>query len=105
VGLLIKGMSLEIKNINVSRHDIYDYVLGSSDYDPVEKCIDPTLYETYSDFILKIDDQEYLYQDEDYIYFYKEMFKLKRKAVNMRTSEILRLCEEIEEIAPSIVKL
>jgi len=46
-----------------------------------------------------------LYQDEDYIYFYKEMFKLKRKAVNMRTSEILRLCEEIEEIAPSIVKL
>lgn len=98
-------MSLEIKNINVSRHDIYDYVLGISDYDPVEKCIDPTLYETYSDFILKIDDQEYLYQDEDYIYFYKEMFKLKRKSINMKTSEILRLCEEIEEISPSVVKL
>ena len=33
------------------------------------------------------------------------MFKLKTKALNMQTSEILRLCEEIEEIAPKMVNL
>lgn len=104
MGFFIK-MSLEIKNIHVSRHDIFDYVIRNSDYDPVEKCIDPTLYETYSDFILKIDGQEYLYQDVEYKKFYNEMFRLRRKALDMHTSEILRLCEEIEEIAPKTVQL
>ena len=98
-------MSGEIMNINVSRHDIFDYVIRNSDYDPIEKCIDPTLYETYSDFILKIDGQDYIYQDEEYNKFYNEMFRLRRKALDMHTSEILRLCEEIEEIAPKMVQL
>ena len=55
-------MSQEIMNINVDRHDIFDYVVGNATYDPIEKCIDPTLYETYGDFILKISGQEYIYQ-------------------------------------------
>jgi len=55
--------------------------------------------------ILHIQDQEYIYQEEDYCWFYKEMFKLKIKALDMHTSEILRLCEEIEEIAPKTVNL
>ena len=92
-------------HINVSRHDIFDYVIGEACYDPIEKCIDPTLYETYCDYIVKIDDQDYIYQDEDYRWFYKEMLKLKYKSEKMHTSEILRLCEEIEEIAPKTVNL
>ena len=98
-------MSQEIMNIKVDRHDIFDYVVGNATYDPIEKCIDPTLYETYGDFILKISGQEYIYQLEDYQRFYNEMFKLKTKALNMHTSEILRLREEIEEIAPKMVSL
>ena len=98
-------MNEEIFHINVSRHDIFDYVVSNSVYDPVEKCIDATIYETYIDHIFNIRDQEYVDQDRDYIYFYKELFKLKAKASDMHTSEILRLCEEIEEIAPKTVKL
>lgn len=98
-------MGEEIFHINVSRNDIFDYVLSNSVYDPVEKCIDATIYETYVDHIFNIRDQEYVYQDRDYIYFYKELFKLKAKACDMHTSEIIRLCEEIEEIAPKTIKL
>jgi len=98
-------MSQEIMNVNVCRHDIFDYVVGNATYDPIEKCIDPTLYETYGEYILHIENQEYIYQNEDYRWFYKEMFKLKIKALDMHTSEILRLCEEIEEIAPKTVNL
>lgn len=92
-------------NVNVSRHDIFDYVVGHATYDPIEKCIDPTIYETYGEYILHIETQEYIHQNEDYCWFYKEMLKLKIKAVDMHTSEILRLCEEIEEIAPKTVNL
>jgi|TARA_R110000772_G_scaffold185671_2_gene296841 hypothetical protein len=98
-------MNDEIFHINVSRHDIFDYVVSNSTYDPVEKCIDATIYETYVDHIFNIRDQEYVPQDRDYISFYKELFKLRAKASDMQTSEILRLCEEIEEISPKTIKL
>lgn len=100
-------MSLEIKNISVRREDIFDYVVKNSTFDPIEKCIDPSIYETYSDFILQLgpNGQEYIYQDEDYIYFHEELEKLRSKSLDMSGAEIMRLCEELEEIAPKTVKL
>ena len=100
-------MSEEIINIIVNRSDIFNYVVGNASYDPIEKCIDPTLYETYSDFILRNDgdQREYLYQDKTYEYFYKEMTKLKKMSSKMSKSEITRICEELEEVAPKTISL
>lgn len=100
-------MSQEIINISVSKSDIFNYVVGNASYDPIEKCIDPTLYETYSDFILHHDgdQQEYIYQDREYQYFYKEMSKLKKLSQDMSKSEIIRLCVELEEVAPKTISL
>jgi hypothetical protein len=100
-------MSQEIVNILLKKSDIFNYVVGNSSYDPIERCIDPTLYETYSNFILRHDgdQQEYLYQDVEYEYFFKEMTKLKKTAPKMESPEILRICEELEGIAPKTINL
>jgi len=100
-------MSQEIVNISVSKSDIFNYVVGKASYDPIEKCIDPTVYETYSDFILchDGDQQEYIYQNKDYEYFYKEMTKLKKLSKDMSGGEIARICEELEEVAPKTINL
>jgi len=92
-------------NIAIKERDILDYVSRSSCYDPVEKCIDPSLYETYDTFILRMKDQEYIYQDKDYSTFYNEVIKLKKNYIQMHPSEVRRLVEEIKEIAPKTVKL
>ncbi len=100
-------MSEEVINISVNKSDIFNYVVGNASYDPIEKCIDPTLYETYSDFILRNDgdQKEYIYQDKDYEYFYKEMTKLKKLSKDMSKGEIIRICEELQEVAPKIISL
>lgn len=97
--------SQEIKNIKVDRDDIFKWVVSQSCFDPVEKCIDTTVYETFGDHIRNVRTNEYIDQKSDYIKFYREMFKLKRLAPNMSGLEIKKLCEELEEIAPTIVYL
>jgi hypothetical protein len=106
-GAVTFNMSQEIVNILLKKSDIFNYVVGNSSYDPIEQCIDPTLYETYSNFILRHDGdrQEYLYQDVEYEYFFKEMTKLKKTAPKMESPEILRICEELEGIAPKTINL
>jgi len=100
-------MSQEIINISVNKADIFNYVIGKTSYDPIEKCIDPTIYETYDDFILRNDGdkQEYIYQNKDYKYFYQEMTKLKKLCKDMSGGEIMRVCEELEQISPKTINL
>ena len=98
-------MSHEIVHVKIDSGDIFDYVVINCDYDPIERCIDTTIYETYPSYIFNIRDQENVEQGEDYKWFYKELVKLKVKSIDMHTSEILRLCEEIAEISPKTIKL
>ena len=97
--------SQEIKNIKVNRDDIFKWVVSQSCFDPVEKCIDTTVYETFGDHIRNVRTNEYIEQEDDYARFYREMFKLKRLSPDMSGAEIERLCEELEEIAPTVVYL
>jgi len=86
--------------IKVSRYDIFDYVVGNSIFDPIEKCIDPTKYEVYDTFIYDVKSKKDLIQGDKYCRFEKEMALLKKNARSMQPNEIDRLCEELEEIAP-----
>tara|TARA_R110002020_G_scaffold10894_3_gene41441 strand:- start:2696 stop:3007 length:312 start_codon:yes stop_codon:yes gene_type:complete len=86
--------------IKVSRYDIFDYVVGNSIFDPIEKCIDPTKYEVYDTFIYDVEGKKDLIQGDKYCRFEKEMAFLKKNARSMQPNEIDRLCEELEEIAP-----
>lgn len=95
----------EIKNIKVNRNDIFNYVVGNSCYDPIEKCIDCKSYEVFDEFIYNNETKETIEQDEEFNIFSKQVSMLRSKSKDMSGDEILRICEELEEIAPKTIKL
>ena len=95
----------EIKNISVNKDDIFNYVVGNSSYDPIEKCIDCKSYEVFDEFIYNNVTKETIEQDEDFVVFSRQVSQLRVKAQNMSGDEISRICEELEEIAPKTIKL
>ena len=52
--------------IKVSRYDIFDYVVGNSTFDPIEKCIDPLRYEVFDTFIFDSKERKNIDQDEEF---------------------------------------
>ena len=99
------------QEVSINRNDIFNYVVGKSSFDPIEHCIDPTQYEVQEEFIYDHEERKLIRQDEDFIYFNKELDKLRELVRGRDTShqigraEIIRICKELEEIAPKIVKL
>jgi len=96
---------VEIHNIKVSSDDIFRYVVGMSFYDPIEKCIDPDIYEIFDEFVYNNKTKETIQQGEDFVSFSKQVSLLKSKAKEMKYDEIIRLCEELEEISPKYIQL
>ena len=95
--------------IKVNRNDIFNYVVGKTQFDPIEHCIDPTRYEVQQDFIYDFDQRLRIEQAKDFIFFNKEVYKLREIIQNPDTkisrAEIIKICEELMEIAPKTVKL
>jgi hypothetical protein len=91
--------------IKVSRYDIFDYVVGNSTFDPIEKCIDPIRYEVFDTFIFDSKDKKNIEQDKEFCEFEWEVSKLRNRARKMDKLEIDRICEELEEIAPTFLNL
>jgi len=95
----------EIKNIKIKVEDIFAYVTNMSQYDPIEKCIDTEIYEVFDEFIYNRYTRETLVQDEDFINFSKQVSLLRSKASKMSNKETSLVCGELQEIAPTYVKL
>tara|TARA_R110002051_G_C8441289_1_gene455133 strand:- start:68 stop:358 length:291 start_codon:yes stop_codon:yes gene_type:complete len=91
--------------IKINRYDIFNYVVGQSVFDPIEKCIDPTQYEVLDEFIYDSKNKTTKMQNAQYQKFCWEVSKLKRFSGKMERGEIERVCEELEEIAPTYVLL
>ena len=91
--------------IKVSRYDIFDYVVGNSTFDPIEKCIDPLRYEVFDTFIFDSKEKTNIDQDDEFCKFEWEVSKLRNRARKMDKLEIDRICEELEEIAPQSLNL
>ena len=96
---------MEKVNIRINRHDIFNYVVGNSVFDPIEKCIAPTRYEVLDAFIYDSKLKTQKMQNPQYQKFCWEVSKLKNLSGKMNSSEIQRVCEELEEIAPTYVIL
>lgn len=92
-------------NIKIKKEDIFDYVVGNSHYDPIEKTIDPTRYEVFDCGIYDNAAKKTIQQGEDYIHFCSQVSYLKKSAPNMERKEIDQLCLELEEIAPTHIIL
>jgi hypothetical protein len=97
--------SFEIVNIEVKFDDIFKYVVGNSQYCPIERNIDSNRYSAYDEFIYDNFEKDIIDQSEDYENFSTQVSLLRSKASGMKLDEILRVCEEIQEIAPKTIKL
>jgi hypothetical protein len=91
--------------VKITKEDIFYYVTGISCYDALERIIDPTRYELHPDSIWDKTSGKFIKQIEDYVYYYSKVRNLKEFAPKMEVSEIRRLCEEIEEIAPKEINV
>ena len=80
----------EINHIKVNQNDIFNFVIGKDGYDPIEKCIDCSIYEVFDQFIYNNQTKETIDQEEDYGIFCEQVSKLKSKTKNMQYEEILK---------------
>ena len=99
------------QKIQINRNDIFNYVVGKTHFDPIEHCIDPTQYEVHEEFIHDSKEGKIMEQEDDFVYFNKEVGKLRNVVQDKEThkkigrAEIIRICKELEDIAPKTVKL
>ncbi len=91
--------------IKVKKEDIFDYVVGNTNYDPIEKIIDPTRYEVFDFGIYDNSIKKVIKQKEDYDHFCFQVSNLRKIASKMQRKEIDQLCLELEEIAPNHIIL
>tara|TARA_Y100001937_G_scaffold44802_1_gene62973 strand:- start:1842 stop:2141 length:300 start_codon:yes stop_codon:yes gene_type:complete len=91
--------------IKVKSYDIFNFVVGNSVFDPIEKCIDPTRYEVFDGFVYDSKTKENIVQSHEYQRFCWEVTKLKQLSRKMERKEIESVCEEICEIAPEYILL
>lgn len=95
----------EILNIKIDHNDIFDYVVKNTLFHPIERHVDPTQYLIYEESIFNTATKEVVPQNQDYKNFFRFVQDLKQKSANMEISEIVRLCEQLEDIAPKTVNL
>ena len=103
-------MHLE-KKIKVLKEDIFNYIVWRKHAHPIEAFLDieeEGRYEVHQTFIYdsKIGAKEV--QDLNYLNFFMEVEKFRHRMstkLNPRRSEILRISEELAEIAPETIKL
>jgi hypothetical protein len=92
-------------NIKVNINDVFDYVVGNSNYDAIEKIIDPARYEIFDCGIYDNKTKRMIEQSEDYSKYCSAISNLRKHAKNMERWEIDKLCLEIVEIAPKSIIL
>jgi len=101
------------EEIKVDKKDILNFVIGEDHYHPLERSLDSIegkdhRYETFETFIYDSKYKQRQAQDDKYIFFYREVMKLRGlilQGEKIKGGEILRLCEELAEVAPTNVKL
>lgn len=101
----MKMESHEVLNIKVNKDDIFEYVVGNSQYCPIERLIDNKRYATYDEFIYDSKEKAVVDQLQDYKNFSIQVSLLRGRASKMSTVEINQICLELQEIAPKTINL
>lgn len=91
--------------IKICINDIFDYVVGNSNYDPIERCIDPTRFEVFDAFIYDNENKKSIEQDDKFKFFSSEVSKLRFIAKDMERREIHSICDELQSIAPTEINI
>lgn len=91
--------------IKIKKEDIFDYVVGNSNYDAIEKIIDPARYEIFDCGIYDHYEKKLMGQSEEYESYCSFVSNLRKMAKTMSQHEIEKICMEIEDMAPKEIDL
>ncbi len=91
--------------IKIEQADIFNYVVGNTTYDPIERQIDPEKYEVYDHAIYDHSRKVSIPQSETYHNYMEHLRNLKERAKGMDNFEIQKLSEEIQEISPKHINI
>lgn len=91
--------------ITINQNDIFEYVVGNSQYDAIEKIIDPVRYEIFDCGIYDHLSKKMLKQSKEYEIYCAYVTNLRKRTKEMKLAEIVQLCLEIAEIAPTEINL
>ena len=101
------------QQIKVDKRDILNFAIGEDNYHPLERSLDRLegkdhRFETFETFIYDSKYKQKQTQNTDYVFFYKEVSGLRfllQRGAKLSGNELLKLCEELLEIAPASVEL
>lgn len=89
--------------INVDVNDIFRYVVGNTNVDPIEAQIDfDDRYEVFDETIYDHHRKEFLPQSESFKVFSKEVSKLRATSNTMNRESILDECSRLAKSAIDI---
>ena len=84
---------------------IYAYVTGATSFHPIERNLDPTVYELFDTFIFHNPTKTNIPQSKEYYQFYKFVNDLRKTAKSVQDNELRRLCRELLDFSPLEIKL
>lgn len=93
------------QSINITFKDVFDYVINNTSYNPIEKYLDPTLFETCTDFIKNKKTGESIDQDPNYKFFLIKLEQLRSIAKEINLKDLESACEEMTESCPKKIFL
>ena len=99
------------KKIKILSGDVFNYVVGRTYTHPIDAALDldeEGRYEAQATFIYDSESKLKEVQDLEYLTFFMELEKCRQKLgakLNPRRSEVVRLSEELAEMAPEKVTL
>lgn len=90
--------------------DIFDYVIGNSPYDAIEKQMTQTqrqVFELFDEFVVNVENSDIYPQSKGYMEYMKFVSNLKYDFHHKKMSydETYAICVEIAEISPNHINL
>lgn len=83
--------------IKVDQNDIFDYVVGNTTIDPIERQIDfENRYEVFDDCIYDHLCRKIIGQKESFCKFSKTVSNLRKSANFMKREVVIKECEKLE---------
>jgi hypothetical protein len=92
-------------NITFDEEIIYAYVTGSTSFHPIERNLDPTVYELFDTYIFHKPTETDIQQSAEYYQFHKFVNDLRKTGEGCQDNELRRLCRELLDFSPLEIKL
>ena len=92
-------------NIKIKRKNLFDYVVGKTNYDPIEQVIDPKKYEVFDKGVWSASHKQLIKQSNQYEEFCAAVSILRRDHGGLSFDEIERRVDELMDKAPEEIIL